>query len=626
MTNQSVPSRWSRTRQGRTGRIRLVLALPWIALLALAPYGVLWGQSPTPQETTRESGTVGARVAVAGAQGVVLADTPGQPQGISLEAGTLLSGLGRTADGEWLRVQTSEGMVGWVPTSGVIAFGVTGWPVFNEDGTLAATPTQEDRPAAGNRRARPGNPAQPENGATADATVQPPAPVVTSTAPIATPTVVAPVATPEAVPAATDASPVVTATVTLTDSRLNVRAGPGLTYPIIAKAHPGEVYVALARDADGDWIQLGVPSVADGFGWVSREFMALSQPWERLPVSAQVSTASTSATISAAASSGQATTLAASPTATPSTASTSAATGGLSGKLVFQNRLGEQIYVYDFASGALWPLTTGIDPTISPDGQTVAFTREGGEAGLYLIDIDGQNERRIYVSGFGLRSPSWSPDGRYIVFSRGVEGDRCRQINERICLSDDEALSDFPLVTQRNWVLSRVDVNGQEYRDIPSLLSARNPDWNQAGIVYESDSGIQITQDAPSATSQLVAFDIHIQYYQDPDWQPNGGRILFQRREASHWEIFSVNPDGADLVALTRPATVLVDALPSNVAPAWSPDGQHIVFLSNRDEGNNAGAWRLWVMEADGSNQRPLPIDVPLEYSFTGEQMVDWGP
>ncbi|OUC07807.1 hypothetical protein RY27_12725, partial [Litorilinea aerophila] len=260
-----------------------------------------------------------------------------------------------------------------------------------------------------------------------------------------------------------------------------------------------------ARDADGDWIQLGVPSVADGFGWVSREFMALSQPWERLPVSAQVSTASTSATISAAASSGQATTLAASPTAAPSTASTSAATGGLSGKLVFQNRLGEQIYVYDFASGALWPLTTGIDPAISPDGQTVAFTREGGEAGLYLIDIDGQNERRIYVSGFGLRSPSWSPDGRYIVFSRGVEGDRCRQINERICLPDDDALSDFPLVTQRNWVLSRVDVNGQEYRDIPSLLSARNPDWNQAGIVYESDSGIQITQDAPSATSQLVA-------------------------------------------------------------------------------------------------------------------------
>ncbi len=623
MTNQPVQIGWSQYRREKSREIRLVLALPLIALFILAPYGILWGQSATPQENSREPGTVGARVAVVGAQGAVMADVPGQTQGIPLEAGTVLSGLGRTADAEWLQVQTTEGMVGWVPAAGVIAFGVTGWPVFNQDGPPAAMPGQEGRPAGGNQQVRPGSPAQPANGATANATVQPPAPPATGTAPATRTTVAAPDVTPETGPTATAASPVVTAMVILTESRLNVRAGPNTTYPIIAKAYPGEVYVALARDEGGGWIQIGVPKVADGFGWVSREFVALSQPWERLPVSNQVSTAPPLALTAVNQVIGQPANQAgaARPQATPS-----AVPEGLTGKLVFQGKLGEQIYVYDFASGALWPLTTGIDPAISPDGQTVAFTREGGEAGLYLIDIDGQNERRIYVSGFGLRSPSWSPDGRYIVFSRGVAGDRCRQINERICLPDDEALSDFPLVTQRNWVLSRVDVNGQDYRDIPSLLSARNPDWNQAGIVYQSDAGIQVTQDAATTTSHLVAFDIYIQYYQDPDWQPNGGRIVFQRREASHWEIFSVNPDGSDLVALTRPVTVLVDALPSNVAPAWSPDGQHIVFLSNRDEQNSAGAWRLWVMAADGSNQRPLPIDVPLAYSFTGEQMVDWGP
>lgn len=87
-----------------------------------------------------------------------------------------------------------------------------------------------------------------------------------------------------------------------------------------------------------------------------------------------------------------------------------------------------------------------------------------------------------------------------------------------------------------------------------------------------------------------------------------------------------MNPDGSNMTNLTRPVTALVDALPSNVAPAWSPDGQHIVFASNRGEDNSAGAWRLWVMDADGSNQHPLPLTVAIDYTFGGEQIVSWGP
>jgi Tol biopolymer transport system component len=95
-------------------------------------------------------------------------------------------------------------------------------------------------------------------------------------------------------------------------------------------------------------------------------------------------------------------------------------------------------------------------------------------------------------------------------------------------------------------------------------------------------------------------------------------------KEASHWELFSVNPDGSGRTALTRPQTTVVDVLPSNVAPAWSPDGQHIAFLSNRMENGEAGAWRVWVMAADGSNQRPLPIDLAIDYTFGGEQAISW--
>ena len=62
------------------------------------------------------------------------------------------------------------------------------------------------------------------------------------------------------------------------------------------------------------------------------------------------------------------------------------------------------------------------------------------------------------------------------------------------------------------------------------------------------------------------------------------------------------------------------------MAAAWSPDGQHSVFLSNRTPTNEAGAWGVWVMNADGSNQHPLPINLPFEYNYVAEQMLDWGP
>ncbi|MCB0043742.1 MAG: PD40 domain-containing protein, partial [Caldilinea sp.] len=164
--------------------------------------------------------------------------------------------------------------------------------------------------------------------------------------------------------------------------------------------------------------------------------------------------------------------------------------------------------------------------------------------------------------------------------------------------------------------------------DLPSLATAQAPDWNDGRIVYQSRAGLQILAADASAPglNDLLYFDILKQYHQDPDWQPDGGAIVFQQREAAHWEIFAINPDGSGRHALTRPVTTLVDALPSNVAPAWSPDGGHIAFLSNRTAQHDVGPWRVWVMAADGSNPRPLPLNIALDYGFGSEQILDWGP
>jgi TolB protein len=62
---------------------------------------------------------------------------------------------------------------------------------------------------------------------------------------------------------------------------------------------------------------------------------------------------------------------------------------------------------------------------------------------------------------------------------------------------------------------------------------------------------------------------------------------------------------------------------PSNVAPAWSPDGRSIAFLSNRD-----GPWRIYVMRADGSQQRPMfgaKLDnLGFQYEWASERVLSW--
>ena len=243
----------------------------------------------------------------------------------------------------------------------------------------------------------------------------------------------------------------------------------------------------------------------------------------------------------------------------------------------------------------------------------------GGDAGLYLVDIDGGRERSIYAAQ-QLRTPAWSPDGAHIVFSRIVGQDRCRDVGHGVCLPDAPWLAQFPLKIIDVRGLSLVNRDGGDFRDLPSEKQAISPDWGDGGILYHAANGLQIIEnpleDGASTRPFLEEFK-----YSDPAWSPDGRAVVFVSLEKDHREVFRAGADGSGVMALTRPHDFIEDPRPvQRVAPTWSPDGRYVLYLAD-----DSGEWMFYVMKADGSDVRPLPLDIPIDYRFQQEQVADWG-
>lgn len=64
---------------------------------------------------------------------------------------------------------------------------------------------------------------------------------------------------------------------------LNIRSGPGVNFPVIGFARDGDKGEIVGRSADGRWWAAAVPSAPGGVGWVSADFVIVSNT-ENVPV------------------------------------------------------------------------------------------------------------------------------------------------------------------------------------------------------------------------------------------------------------------------------------------------------------------------------------------------------
>lgn len=228
-------------------------------------------------------------------------------------------------------------------------------------------------------------------------------------------------------------------------------------------------------------------------------------------------------------------------------------------------------------------------------GSILVSSDQGGASDLYDIGENGVTRRQLTRAGsaFGAR---YSPDGERIVFYRTV------------------AIS--PSVVNHIFVM---DFNGQNLSDLSTRAggtgSDSDPDWSPDGarVVFvrtpRAGAPELWTMNADGGGAKLVltlspATGVVEDYSPMPRWSPDGGRIAYAAVPSIktpgaplYPSIFVANTNGSGTRQLTDNDLI-------NTNPVWSPDGSQIAYAAK--DFINRQNWRVWIMNASGGDQRVL--------------------
>jgi dipeptidyl aminopeptidase/acylaminoacyl peptidase len=284
------------------------------------------------------------------------------------------------------------------------------------------------------------------------------------------------------------------------------------------------------------------------------------------------------------------------------------------------------------------------DPQCSPDGQWVAYVvstidvkEDKSASHIWMVGIDGKNDRQITFSQDSENSPRWSPDGKYLSFTSSRPG---KAKGNQVWLLDRNGGEAFQL-TELKGRLQGYEWSPDSKRlalvvgdpDPEAEPPAPEPQPPPAGAAPDG------TGPRPKAPKPIVIDRYHfkqdVQGYllsgrhsyvylfdmatkkldrlttgkwdeSSPSWSPDSTRVAFM---SNHTTDPDREPSGQIFVAEAKAGATEKELTPTGSRggrsrPEWSPNGKWIAFLEGDEKKYGAyGMEHLAIVATDGSGQ-----------------------
>ena len=225
-------------------------------------------------------------------------------------------------------------------------------------------------------------------------------------------------------------------------------------------------------------------------------------------------------------------------------------------------------------------LASGFDPSWSADGTPIAFARTLGdcaqdtrgacESDLFTMRADGSDQRRLTQTSWSESDPSYSPNGRRIVFTRTIGGDLSNPRSNIVSVRSADGSDPRVLVRTKQWFSGFPGSTQPEY----------SPDGRHIvyyGASYPAKPGIYTMHPDGSHKRLLARVSANDGFYVgNPDYSPDGRHIVFQR-PVKRW--------GIDGTVVMRSDGSHRKPLPQGglIRPVYSPNGGRFAATYSND-------------------------------------------